>query len=468
MFYRRLVSILGCILFSAAGASASATGVSVGESHSCAVTSAGAAKCWGANSKGQLGDGTVQPSMTPVAVAGLAKGVKDVKVGKDFSCALLDDKSVRCWGSIVASQGEVAISGVVDSSQIAAGPTHACAVSTNGEAYCWGDASKGQMGGVSSSTLTTGKAVNVPELSGAVKIATGKDATCAALKSGKTVCIGAASNLEGSIANPMQPLQLPNINDSVDVAINEGHACVLRASGTVACWGQNQFGQLGVPATSIISPTAVEVATLPPARSVSVGKGFSCAMLMDGKIQCWGANEVGQLGNGNEAVRSKTVIGITNAAFVSSGARHSCAVIEIGSYIQCWGSNESGLLGTGLCYTQSAFYQGYTGRPYLTNSLGLCVNDKALTPYSVKGFDVRANADKVMIWAERSIPTIFGMGEGITHEVQVGGYFWRRYVGGHNLAVTAHGTPRLMYLGPESNNQLLDLGELSMWSSLAN
>lgn len=206
---------------------------------------------------------------------------------------------------------------------------------------------------------------------------------------------------------------------------------------------------------------------LTPAQAVSVGTNFSCALLTDKKIQCWGKNDTGQLGNGNETVASKFVIGIKSATSISAGGRNACATVDNGSYVQCWGSNVNGVLGNGLCYTNAAYYPGYSGKPYLTNNLGICVNEKALTPYSVKGFDVRGDADLVMNWAERSLPSLFAMGEGVTHNDTSNGYFWRRYVGGHNLGVTANGTPRVFYIGPASNDQLIDLEELSIWTPLA-
>lgn len=72
--------------------------VSAGTYHSCAVTTAGAAYCWGHNADGQLGDGTTTGRPMPVAVSGLSSGVQAVAVGLFHTCALTTAGAVYCWG----------------------------------------------------------------------------------------------------------------------------------------------------------------------------------------------------------------------------------------------------------------------------------------------------------------------------------------------------------------------------------
>jgi alpha-tubulin suppressor-like RCC1 family protein len=86
------------------GLSRGVTAISAGVRHSCAVTSAGGVKCWGANYSGALGDGTEDRRFAPVEVSGLSSGVTAVAAGHDYSCALLGTGGVKCWGSNASGQ----------------------------------------------------------------------------------------------------------------------------------------------------------------------------------------------------------------------------------------------------------------------------------------------------------------------------------------------------------------------------
>jgi alpha-tubulin suppressor-like RCC1 family protein len=129
-----------------------------------------------------------------------------------------------------------------------------------------------------------------------------------------------------------------------------GHTCAIE-SGSVRCWGDNRFGQLGDGTTHYaLQPTAVD-SLQHKAASVTVGARHSCALLMDGSVKCWGDNSYGQLGvEGVAGVPMKNskiplpVLGLTQGVIaISAGNFHTCAIRE-GSVL-CWGDNSRGQLG---------------------------------------------------------------------------------------------------------------------------
>jgi hypothetical protein len=143
-------------------------------------------------------------------------------------------------------------------------------------------------------------------------------------------------------------------NDNAALADMDGealHNCVLKNNGDIWCWGANQHGQLGngVPSAEEIAP--VKVAGLPmAAKQVAVGIDSSCALLIDGTVWCWGSNEYGQLGNGQQSLTDvltpvqATALGSGNDV-ISIGYWHGCALK--GGAVSCWGDDLYGEIGSG-------------------------------------------------------------------------------------------------------------------------
>lgn len=234
--------------------------VGAGFHHFCAVKSDTTLACWGQNGYGQYGDGTTNPSLTPIIVPSLS-GVIDAAGGSEFTCATINDGTARCWGfNTYGNLGDgtttqrltpVTVSGLSTAQAVSAGGAQSCALMTGGAVRCWGNNTNGQagIGTYSPDHFTVPQAV----------VALGQAAT--------------AITAQG---------------DSV---------CALLADATVSCWGINTSGQLG-NGTTLDSDVPVAVSGLTGVKALSKFGSQVCALKTDHTIWCWGSNSYGQLGNG--------------------------------------------------------------------------------------------------------------------------------------------------------------------------
>lgn len=195
--------------------------------------------------------------------------------------------------------------------------------------------------------------MNVP-LSGKgvqiVSLVSGGSHSCAILDDGSLSCWGANDRLQSGSAEATSRLTeaaTVAINGSVSsISASASHTCALHSDSTVSCWGANSYGQTGEEHVGGDHANPVAISLQGPAVSVSAGKNHSCAVLENGSIQCWGANDQGQLGNGvaGNSASPVNVSGIQNAVSIASGDHHSCAVLTTGE-VACWGANEFGQVG---------------------------------------------------------------------------------------------------------------------------
>jgi len=194
------------------GLSSGVTAISAGGFHSCALLSTGAVKCWGYNGNGQLGDGSTTNSSIPVAVSGLSSGVTAISTGYSHTCALLSTGAVKCWGdnlkggigdgSTTNSSIPVAVLGLSSGvTAISTGGRHTCALLSTGAVKCWGNNDNGQLGDGSEASVTPRTTpVSVSTLSsGVTAISAGYNHTCAFLSTGAAKCWG--DNSEGELGN---------------------------------------------------------------------------------------------------------------------------------------------------------------------------------------------------------------------------------------------------------------------------
>ena len=345
------------------GIASGATAVVAGGYHTCAIVSGGE-RCWGYNFLGELGNNSLVDSHVPVAVSGLSSGVSAITAGVFHSCALATVGGLhetRCWGDNV--DGEMGLNDVIFQVQpvpvvglssgataLAKGPyaQHSCAV-VSGAAKCWGVNDDGELGNGTFVDSSTPVAVT-GLTSGVSMIADGATHTCAVVNS-KAMCWG--SNDTGQLGNGTT-----NVSNTPVTAVSSGvtavaagyaHSCAI-VSGGVKCWGNNPSGELGNASTSE-SDTPVSVLGLTgTAVSLAIGVAHTCAAMSTGKVQCWGYNSNGQLGNGtNVPTGTNPPVTVSNiasgATAVAAGGYHTCAIVSGG--VQCWGDGQAGQLGYG-------------------------------------------------------------------------------------------------------------------------
>ena len=316
---------------------ADAVAISAGYAHTCAVLTDGTVRCWGFNIYGQLGDGTTFPwaQATPVTVTGITDAV-GVSAGLYFTCALLADGTVRCWGLGGGELGDgtvadrttpVQVVGIDTAIAVTASSNSACALLADSSVHCWGNGAFGVLG----DGIGTGSLTPVPV-------------------SGITTATGVSMSVGGHFG------------------------CAVLDEGTIRCWGEDARGQLG-DGGSTIADAPVAVVGIDTAVEVSTGYDFACARLADSTVRCWGSNDVGELGDGTAVTSAVPVVatGVTGAASISANGLHACVTDATGA-LRCWGNNYSGQLGDGTSTdrTTAGATTGLRGR-LAAGGRGLCV-----------------------------------------------------------------------------------------------
>ena len=354
-------------------------GVAAGGDHTCALRANGQVRCWGENTHGQVGDGTIAATRPPTTVQGLG-GVIALALGDEFSCARRADGDVRCWGrgdfgqlgdlgttdqptqdSVIASRS-CGVSGctfppLADATDIAAGFQHACALQADDRIRCWGANTFGQLGDGDTNPLPNPQSLlySMPTVVGSAGTIGGRSIaaqlaeTCARRADGTAACWDST----------LTPAAVSGFTRTLTVAPGTSHKCALRADGLVQCVGRNQFGQIGNGAggpfsADVSDPAQGLVSGLTDVASIASGQDFTCALRVTGSVRCWGRNSFGQLGNdptpgGFSATRFEaspvSVQGLGDAIAIAAGREHACAV-RVGGTVICWGFNVFGQVGT--------------------------------------------------------------------------------------------------------------------------
>jgi alpha-tubulin suppressor-like RCC1 family protein len=296
-----------------------------------------------------------------------------LSVGVDHSCATrASDGATYCWGDNAYGQvgdntqttrlAPVSVS-PEHFAQLAAGGTHSCGLTKDGRVRCWGLDVYGTVGTGTTSTVhcvENEPCVQTPTavigLAGAVQIAAGTEHTCALTSDGGVWCWG-DNRLAEVLGTPTDnytakptPTRVAPLAAASAVAAGGNWSCAVLRDTTVSCWGNDPWNQdpKSAPTLPITVGGVARVAGLDHVTEVALSNSFACARIDDGTARCWGSNTSGQLGDGTTTTSAVpvAVAGVSGVKHVVVGASHACALLDDGS-ITCWGDNALGELGDG-------------------------------------------------------------------------------------------------------------------------
>lgn len=264
--------------------------------HACAVLDDGTVRCWGSNANGELGaagPGTQAPTAVPAL-----SGITHLSSGDQHTIARKGDGTLSGWGVDRCGMGGTSftsslLAGLSDAADIASAACHDCVLRSDRTVECMqyhtnaGDEYAGDFAML----------LPVSGLAGAKKIAAGGFRTCAIMADGGVRC----RELDNGVVT------VQGVARAVDIAVGTMHVCALLGDGTVRCWGSNTQGALGDGSASASSATPVVVSGLTNAVAIYAGGSSTCAILTDGTVRCWGANDDGQLGDGTKTDRTTPV-----------------------------------------------------------------------------------------------------------------------------------------------------------------
>lgn len=286
--------------------------ISCGGSHTIAIKTNGTLWAWGLNSSGQLGNGNNTNSNVPVQV-GTDADWAFISAGDEFSLALKTNGSLWAWGrndnnqlgdgTTAAKNSPTQIGNQTNWESISAGANHSLAIKTNGNLYGWGVNNLGQLG-------------------------------------------------NGATANESAPVKIGNDNDWNKLAASTIHSLAIKDDLSFWVWGGNNEGQLGVgtsgAGTNLTSP--FNIVSLNGCNTISKGSQNTIVKKADDTVWVWGANLVGQLGNGTTSgsfTTSPIQLGSANDwQTISMRGIHVLALKNDGS-LYAWGNNIYGQIGDG-------------------------------------------------------------------------------------------------------------------------
>jgi len=323
-------------------ASGNFTRFSLGESHTCGITTDGVAHCWGSDNNGRVGDGG--------AVGGNLVSPVAVDIGDIIGATTFDIISTR--------------------------HDHTCGLTTDQVVYCWGRDGNGQVGdgGDTSFTVSSPRAVVVSEISGANTfsfVETGWDHTCGITTDGFVYCwgndgngrVGDGGTIGDDIVSPVavDTSGISGAKTFSAISTSHEHTCGITTDDVAYCWGHDGQGQVGDGGTDlfgIASPVAVDVSGIPGAKTFSkidAGWDHTCGITTDGVAYCWGHDKQGRVGDGGQtgqdilspvAVDTSGITGAKTFIMISAAHEHTCA-ITTDEVAYCWGHDANGRVGDG-------------------------------------------------------------------------------------------------------------------------
>ncbi len=354
----------------------------------CALLSGGTVECWGQDTYDELGNGAADNAVftSPVPVVNLG-AASAIAVGGTQTCALVSG-TWTCWGE--AGWGIIGVPEdpntrltltpqalVSNATAFSMGNFVSCA-DVSGTIECVGEAGEGELG--TSNLMGPDSCFNEANvcamsfqpissslLTGVTALSSADDFVCALTSTGSVVCWGDNSYDElgtGGGATfytcdnggtcTATPVTITGVNNATAIATTPTFACALIRGGSVVCWGDDSWGELGQAVSGecngsyFCSPTPLKVTGISNATAIAAGSNAVCAVIQGGTVQCWGADRM--LGNTSAtgtcqgtnlcSTTPVTVTGISNATAIASGNGQMCALLSDGN-VDCWGSSSS-------------------------------------------------------------------------------------------------------------------------------
>ncbi|MEK9694575.1 MAG: putative Ig domain-containing protein [Candidatus Poseidoniales archaeon] len=313
-----------------------ATDISAGSSHACAILDNASVMCWGSGVRGKLGNNNTANTNSPVYVEPMPNGATAISLalGTSNSCALLDNGKVACWGiNLDGSLGAGSAGSGSSYDQlyptltdnmpanlpavsITSGERHYCALLENGDVACWGDGTYRQLGILGTNNLIDTNEKNSPTLAEGfnydnrkVRMISGSFTnTCALLSNYSVVCTPSSYNAGIISTSKMNLMPMPGGQKALSVTgVGRGH-CAILENLSLACWGASHYEDIGVDGSTATLSTNIVV--LPAYSNLStlgdigaIGKSsesyHTCVITTSGELGCVGRNDDGQLGQGS-------------------------------------------------------------------------------------------------------------------------------------------------------------------------
>lgn len=312
--------------------------VHVGEGHGCSRHVDGAVMCWGANDDGQRGDGTVRRQYVPSPTQGLEDAVA-LAVEGGSSCARRRGGDVVCWGR----RDRVAMPQLR--------PTRVMSGATAGPWIVDGLVFAIDGDGRVHAGRTAMTPLRAPQP--AVALAIARRHACALGRDRRVRCWGQPGGQPRDEHADDTPLleagaavEPPGLGEVTSIVASAHRTCALRPGGTVACWGVDALAADDACRDGCSTPGVADIAGLDRGAALTAGDAHICALDRDGRVSCWGANHLGQLGAGDTDPHAELVeVVLPRAAVSITASPHAtCATLDDGE-VRCWGASNDGSLG---------------------------------------------------------------------------------------------------------------------------
>lgn len=318
------------------------TSVTAGPNSACGVKGDGSAWCWGLDSSFQLGNSGFASGLysEPSRVVDTGAPWVILSTHATHTCGIQSNGTLWCWGSDVDGQlGNAAPAGLqaqptqvgtdTDWASVTNGLAFSCAIKTNGDAYCWGDDTYGQIGNGTTTTTDQISPVAINQQGKWAKIDAGDDHACGIKIDGSLWCWGHSTN--GQLGNSMgsnqtSPQKIASYGDNwVDISAGSAYNCGISRDSLVYCWGNSNSGRIGNLYIYNDRYVLTLVSGSRNSAAVSAGNAHTCMMKANGSLSCTGSDSFGQLGNG------AGLLGNLNTAYPIAGFPSA----------QNWGWNEA-------------------------------------------------------------------------------------------------------------------------------